>query len=626
MKYRPEIDGLRSLAIIPVILFHAGFNIFGGGYVGVDIFFVISGYLITKILIEDLEQGKFSIKDFYERRARRILPALIFVMLLCIPFAYFLMTQKEFQEFSNSLVATSIFGSNILFWMESGYFDTATEFKPLLHTWSLAVEEQFYILFPIFLVLTWKFGKNFILKSVFILTIVSLLLSELGSRYFPGANFYLAPTRVWELFCGSIAAFYIIKRGVVANNFFAYLGLVFILFAIFIFDNKTPFPSLFTLLPVIGAFLIILFANQQTVVGKLLSTRTPVAIGLISYSAYLLHQPVFAFTRMWWPKPSTELMLFLTLAVFVLAYLSWKLIEKPFRNNNKFSQNQVLFSAVLSIVLMIGLAIALPFLYQSNLQESQISTAEISIKKDERFHFINKICNKKRWENCNKPEQGKTNILTIGDSHAVDGYNSLYFALEDKLDQFSFSTSSLGGCPPHKNIRELVTATHPDLIQCQALNNKRFDPVFLNTFDIISISVMYSWYKETNMIDYLDFLTKNYKGKIIVYGGTFSFSKSLPDLVNTTNNLNYPNLKKYITYDPRLKENILKEFTNNNKKLLFISKVDTFCTKGDCQFKIGKELITYDQDHLSLEAVRLLTRENKEKIRHFTINSPDEKL
>ena len=150
MKYRAEIDGLRALAVVPVILFHAGFELFSGGFVGVDVFFVISGYLITTILIEDIESQRFSLVNFYERRARRILPALFFVMLVCIPFAWMWMLPYQMKDFSQSLVAVSLFASNILFWRESGYFAAAAEEKPLLHTWSLAVEEQYYVLFPIF--------------------------------------------------------------------------------------------------------------------------------------------------------------------------------------------------------------------------------------------------------------------------------------------------------------------------------------------------------------------------------------------------------------------------------------------------------------------------------------------
>ena len=150
MKYRPEIDGLRALAVVPVILFHAGFDIFSGGFIGVDIFFVISGYLITTILLEDIEEGRFSLVNFYERRARRIIPALFFVVIVCIPFAWMWMLPSQMKDFSQSLVAVSLFASNILFWQESEYFTAFEQEKPLLHTWSLAVEEQYYILFPIF--------------------------------------------------------------------------------------------------------------------------------------------------------------------------------------------------------------------------------------------------------------------------------------------------------------------------------------------------------------------------------------------------------------------------------------------------------------------------------------------
>ena len=170
MKYRPEIDGLRAIAVLPVILFHAGFDFFKGGFVGVDVFFVISGYLITTIIILEISEGRFSILNFYERRARRILPALFFMMTACIPFAWLWLKPDDLKDFGQSLIAVSTFSSNILFWLESGYFDTASELKPLLHTWSLAVEEQYYILFPIFLILSWNLGLKrilFFIDSVF---------------------------------------------------------------------------------------------------------------------------------------------------------------------------------------------------------------------------------------------------------------------------------------------------------------------------------------------------------------------------------------------------------------------------------------------------------------------------
>lgn len=176
MKYRSEIDGLRALAVLPVILFHAGFKVFSGGYVGVDVFFVISGYLITNILILELEEGSFSIARFYERRARRVLPALFFVMLWCLPFAYVWMWPSQFRDFTQSLAAVVLFGSNILFWRKSGYYASDAELIPLLHTWSLPVEEQYYVLFPIFLLVLWRFGRQRVFWYIVFIAVISLLL------------------------------------------------------------------------------------------------------------------------------------------------------------------------------------------------------------------------------------------------------------------------------------------------------------------------------------------------------------------------------------------------------------------------------------------------------------------
>ncbi len=210
MKYRIEIDGLRALAVIPVIFFHAGFSFFNGGYVGVDIFFVISGYLITSIILNDLKKDKFSIINFYERRARRILPALFFVMLFCIPFAYFFLLPDEMVKFGRSLIAVSLFGSNFLFWQESGYFDLASELKPLLHTWSLAIEEQFYIFFPILFALIWKYFRSKVFISFLFLFFLSFFFMLIGETIKPNNMFffYMLPARGWEILSGALIAYY----------------------------------------------------------------------------------------------------------------------------------------------------------------------------------------------------------------------------------------------------------------------------------------------------------------------------------------------------------------------------------------------------------------------------------
>lgn len=354
MDYRPEIDGLRALAVLPVILFHAGFETFSGGFVGVDVFFVISGYLITTIILKELEQGDFSIARFYERRARRILPALFLVMFVCIPFAWLWLLPDDMQRFSQSLVAVSTFVSNLLFWQESGYFDTAAELKPLLHTWSLAVEEQYYVLFPLFLVLVWPFGKRWILVLLALGAVLSLSLAEWGSFRRPAATFYLLPTRGWELLLGALIAFYLskdnrLKAAGVTGEIAGALGLVLILYPIFTFDKQTPFPGLYALVPTFGAALVILFSTQQTLIGKIVGNKLFVSIGLISYSAYLWHQPILAFAR---HRVSVDLKVGLVWALialtFVLAVLSWKFVELPLRSRGRFSRKTILVLSVIS--------------------------------------------------------------------------------------------------------------------------------------------------------------------------------------------------------------------------------------------------------------------------------------
>lgn len=358
MKYRPEIDGLRALAVIPVMLFHAGFEIFSGGYVGVDVFFEISGYLITTILIEDIENKRFNLVHFYERRARRILPALFLVMLVCIPFAWMWMPPSQMKDFGQSLIAVSFFVSNILFWRESGYFDEAAEEKPLLHTWSLAVEGQYYILFPLFLLLAWRFGKDRVFWMIVVMTVISLALSEWGWRYWPTANFYFAPTRAWELLAGSIAAFIIQKYGVRANNVLSTLGLAAIVFALLIYDENTPFPSLYALVPVLGVVSLILFADKETAAAKLLGSKIFVGIGLISYSAYLWHQPLFAFARLQATNENTAIvMLGLSALSLLLAYVSWRFVEQPFRKKQRVSQNTMLLLSGLTLTLFLGVGV-----------------------------------------------------------------------------------------------------------------------------------------------------------------------------------------------------------------------------------------------------------------------------
>jgi len=356
MKYRAEIDGLRALAVLPVIFFHAGFEWFSGGFIGVDIFFVISGYLITTIIIEEIENKKFSIVNFYERRARRILPALFTVLILSTISAWVLLSDTSLNKYGNALIGVTLFLSNFVFWREQGYFDESAELNPLLHTWSLAVEEQYYLLFPIFLLLVWRFGKEKVFWMIVAMAAISMLISEWGWRNTPTANFYLAHSRAWELFAGSIAAFIIQKRGVQKNEVLSLLGISAVVFSMFTYDNSTPFPSFYTLLPVIGVALLILFADKETLVARMLSNKLIVGIGLISYSAYLWHVPLFAYTRIITNEIELEngLSLILIALTFIGAFVSWRYIEKPFRDKSFLSRRMLfLLSLVVMLILLL---------------------------------------------------------------------------------------------------------------------------------------------------------------------------------------------------------------------------------------------------------------------------------
>ena len=341
MKYRAELDGLRAIALVAVILFHAGFKLFNGGFVGVDIFFVMSGYLITTIIYSDLEREKFSIVDFYGRRARRIFPALYLVMFVSLPFAWAWLRPPDMKDFAQSLVAIPYQVSNVLFWLETGYWGTDNALKPFIHTWSIAIEAQFYLIFPFALILIARFRKSWLFPSVLLITVGSFAVSQWGAYHLPSANFFLLPSRLWELAMGACIGLGLIYRKPVPRPtsthqlFYEVMGctgLVLVVYSIFAFDETVPVPSLFTLLPTLGTALIIIFSSDQSLVGRWLSHPALVGLGLISYSAYLWHQPMLAFARHGYvTEPNLGLTMALIVLLIPLAYLSWRYVEQPFR-------------------------------------------------------------------------------------------------------------------------------------------------------------------------------------------------------------------------------------------------------------------------------------------------------
>ena len=334
-SYRPDIDGLRALAILPVLFFHAGLGLFEGGYVGVDVFFVISGFLITRIIYGEIVAGNFSILKFYERRARRILPALFAVCLFSFVMAWWLFVPLDFKDFSRSLAAAMLFASNILFMDETGYFAAPSEIKPLLHTWSLAVEEQYYIVFPLLLAVAARFFKAYIGMFVILLLATSFVACVWATGYRPVYAFFLSPTRAWELLIGSVLAVGVLP--VIDNrqmlNGLSVLGLGLVLGSIFLFSADTSFPGWQAAIPCIGAGLLIYVnGSGETIGARILSFKPFVWSGLISYSLYLWHWPLIVFAKYHsgGELPSAALWGLIGLSV-VAAALSWKFIEQPFR-------------------------------------------------------------------------------------------------------------------------------------------------------------------------------------------------------------------------------------------------------------------------------------------------------
>jgi peptidoglycan/LPS O-acetylase OafA/YrhL len=431
LTYRPEIDGLRAIAVSAVILYHAQITIFGhqpfkGGFIGVDIFFVISGYLITSIILKELiTTGSFSFKHFYERRVRRILPALLFVMLVSLPFAWMYLLPSSFIDFSKSILYSLGFSSNFYFHYSGQQYGAESGLlKPFLHTWSLSIEEQYYILFPIFLLITFKYFRKYLIHILILGFAISLGLADWGSRNHPSFNFYILPTRGWELLAGSILAYFeITGRGVrfkykILNLILPSIGLFLIGHSILFFNDEMFYPSFYTLSPIIGVCLIIWFSNKKEIITKILSTKLFVGIGLISYSLYLWHYPIFAFVKITWlVMESITGKLLLIPILLICSVVSYYFVEKPFRNKKNNIKNILILIFISFFVLIFfnlyiindnGIKNRFPEFFQKNLREKNVN-----------FH---------QKDNTQK-------VVLIGDSHA----GILKFNLDEEIKKKDLS-------------------------------------------------------------------------------------------------------------------------------------------------------------------------------------------
>ena len=359
--YRPDIDGLRAIAVLPVVLFHAGIGLFGGGFVGVDIFFVISGYLITAVIYKEVQAGDFSILRFYERRARRIFPALFATVAAVFAAGWLIFLPDELRNASAGIAAAAVFASNILFWEQVSYFGGAAELRPLLHTWSLAVEEQFYIFFPLVLLLVarsrsqrFRLWTALIAAASFVVSLAWVTLDQ------PGA-YYLLPSRAWELLLGALLALGAVPaiRSRAAAEVAGVVGLALIAGSVLLLSEESLFPGLNALWPCLGAALLIHSGQRGTRVAAWLGSRPLVAIGLVSYSLYLVHWPVIVYTRYVLLRAPAPLEIAAMLAAMaVLAWASWRFVEQPFRNRRRVSNRAiwVLSGGAIAITFVVGVA------------------------------------------------------------------------------------------------------------------------------------------------------------------------------------------------------------------------------------------------------------------------------
>jgi len=616
LKYRPEIDALRAIAVIAVIIYHAkiyflGHLLFAGGYYGVDIFFVISGYLITSKIFNDLKIKKFSFKSFYLKRARRILPALFFTILISFVFSWFSLMPTQFFDFAKSSLFTIGFISNYYFYFSGlEYGAVIGLLKPILHTWSLGIEEQFYIIFPFFFFIFYKYFKQFIFPIFIFIFLFSFIFTLYFSNTNSILNFFLLPSRIWELLVGSIIFFIKVKNRLhvskILSNFLIFIGLILILLSFIVIYDFQPTPNIKTLIPLIGTTIIILFYKKEGFLNILLVNKFTLWIGLISYSLYLLHYPIFAFVRSLRLVTKINEFSIVALLIFILSSLSYLFIEKPFRNSklisDKFFLNIICFFAILIFVF------SFITINKNGFEKRFPSTDTFSLDYQKYLREVNHLKYKLGVPKFINKE--KLNILVIGDSHGRGTFNALKLN-EDIFNGFEFSILDT-------EIACLKTIKINFKI-CNNYMTKLQKNVFLKS-DIIILSSSYSDLD----LESINISIKNliyYDKKIIIAsnmpGFYFENYQSLVDQFFIKNNklpegINLYKLKKeyFKSMDKRSKKiNSKLETIAKNNKLTYLNLAELVCDFEEkiCDFiTFDGQKINFDDFHYSVGGAKYI--------------------
>lgn len=509
-EHRADIDGLRAFAIIPVLLFHSGFQVFSGGYVGVDVFFTISGFLITSILLKNIDNKKFSYIEFFKRRIRRLMPMAILIYLFVLSLFIFIYPVDYFKDVTAAIFSSLLFFSNIYFWKEGGgYFGRNVETNPLLHTWSLSVEEQFYLIFPLLLIILFWMTRNATQKIVLILIVIAFSLS-LAVIYAPSresvAAFYLLPPRMYELAIGSLTAMFVYywpHHDFRKTKYLQGIGLFLVVLPVFIFDKNTLFPSYNALMPCLGTALVMLSVGRNSWSGILLNSRIAVYIGLISYSLYLWHWPLIVFKN-WIAEDGSNLIIdILIIAISVaLSAITYKYVENPFRNKSIVPDKKLLAYAGISFVSVGALSAVL--YYKGNgfivdpdgrigeTYQQAIAPAPNRKPCFDKVRTTGEFFSCELSENTNKRDK---KVFIWGDSHG-----SAFMPVLTKLsERHNVIFSNNSGCPPVLNIKRT------DFSQsCPRINRQIFNHIIKEKYDLIVLVGAFSNYLNWGIVGQLD--------------------------------------------------------------------------------------------------------------------------
>lgn len=601
-KYRPDVDGMRALAVLSVLLFHGGIAALSGGYVGVDVFFVISGFVITTKLMEEIEERKFSVANFYTRRIRRILPALVATVLVSYVAALVFFLPNAMDDFAKSVVATAAFFSNIFFWKNSGYFQPSALDRPLLHTWSLAIEEQFYIVIPIALYLLVTYARRWTFAIFALGAAVSFALSVFVTYTAPTANFFVLPTRAWELLLGVLVALapWAPPSNRVLRELLAVLAFGMIAYAVLTYTSATPFPGLAAFAPTVGTAVLIYLGKRgkPSFIARGLSLRPVVAVGLISYSLYLVHWPVIVFSRYVLLRDLAGWQIVAAIAAsFVLAYVSYRFIETPFRRPRRPIGRTQLFACTAVVLFgLCGLGVAgvasdgAAFLHPRFARMEQAAAIGPDLWLTKRCFLENQDATAWAGDICVRTKGASRNALLWGDSFAAQYVPGL-LANRDHLTR-NIIEYTFAGCPPVLSYRSYARPG------CHGFNARIFNVAARYHVDTVVLSARWDemgvrgFEGLSRTIDRLR--AKGLKVYVIGQSPMFAFGVKVLDY-RGAGKTSKGDARWYLSFDPSL-NNALRAASAHAH---FIDPLPTFCRGKFCIYKKPAGLLFADYGHFS---------------------------